>query len=519
MMSNNVSVPRSYFLKTAERDYTEPRQALIREFLQNSRDAKASQIHFDFAQKDDKIILTVTDDGCGMDKDIIVNKLMALGETTKGEQHTGGFGVAKILLFFAHDSYTIETKNLIVRGSGGSYAIDTTSNYIKGVKASIVMAQEVVGGYSLDRLVDLCRKEIKKSFLPSLKIFVQNEQIEANLKKGRAVEEIAKGMTLHKKVTEDVKHYAYIRVNGLHMFEQYVGEVKFKLIVELDGYSTEYLTTNRDGLRSNYREKIAKLCREFELNSMRGSKSSVRLFTGHASRFSEDAKEIENVVTDINNQISALIASTDTAYLDSKINHIFETAKQEATPEVRNTLDELQAATRNKINNIEVGTTWIPLTVKDLDLAHHYFVETRGNFRTLPAKWEPQNFRQSQTMVLELWSKVLSMVLADSDQPNQEFNVGFILDDGSEGGVVLANFRTRHDSSYLFLVNPQAYGTEGRLPIKRDRRSELIMWLLDLAVHEVTHSNGYSHHNESFMGAEIELKRRCNQRIKEYLKL
>jgi hypothetical protein len=153
-ITSNVSVPRGYFVKTAQRDYHNPLRALIREFLQNSRDAGASEIRFNFTDVDGKIQLVVEDNGCGMDQDVIVNKLMALGESTKGDEHTGGFGVAKILLFFAHESYTIETRNLIVQGSGGVYNIQSKDSYTKGVKCTVVLAQEILSGYYCARDLD-----------------------------------------------------------------------------------------------------------------------------------------------------------------------------------------------------------------------------------------------------------------------------------------------------------------------------------------------------------------------------
>ena len=506
MITNNVTVPGSYFIKTAQRDYNSPLRALIREFLQNSRDAGATEIKFNFSSSpDNSTELTVTDNGCGMDQETIINKLMALGETTKGEGHVGGFGVAKILLFFCHQSYTIETKNLLVTGSGGTYTIQSNNNFINGVKASLVIAPELTTYYSLSTIIYICQEEIRKSYLPSLTIFVQDEEVKAEIKKGKTVEEVSKGMTIHKRITDyDVDH-AYVRVNGLFMFDYYVNKGRFQLIVELDGYSTEYLTTNRDGLRGDVSDKVRKILNEYSLNSNKGDKSEVKLFEGKSSRFSE------KVLAELNQKIEELVESGET----HRIDEVFEETKKQITPELISALIQLQVSVKRRL---EVGTTWIPLSAGDIELDHHYFVEIRGSHRKLPAKWEPKNFKPSQTMTLELWSSILSMVLADAGHSEQEFNVGFILDDGTEGGTVLANFRQK-DRGFLFLLNPQAYGEEGRLPIKRSRRIELIMWLLNVAVHEVTHSLSCNYHNEEFISAECELKRKCFHRIKAYLKL
>lgn len=511
-ITSSVSVPRSYFVKTAQRDYHSPLRALIREFLQNSRDAGASEIRFNFTDVDGKIQLVVEDNGCGMDQDVIVNKLMALGESTKGDEHTGGFGVAKILLFFAHESYTIETRNLIVQGSGGVYNIQSKDSYTKGVKCTVVLAQEILSGYYCGRdAAHSAKNEISKSYLPTLSIFVQNEKVEADFKKGRMVEQIEEGMTVHKKSSDCTYYYALVRVRGLHMFELYVGETKSQMVVELDGYSTKYLTTSRDSLRGDYRDKIAKLCQEFVLNSSKGKETTVQLFEGKYSRVSQ--AEVSTALASIDAQI-AYSEYDSTKETIAKIDNAFSNAKKDADVKVVEALEKVQEKAKERVL---AHTTWVPVTA-DIELEHHYFVETR-NGKKLPVKWEPQNLKASQTMVLELWSAILAMVLKIAEFKNQEFNVGYVLDESDAEGCALANFRKQNNGSFLFLLNPLMYGKENRLPIKKSRRTELVMWLLTLATHEVTHANDYDNHNESFIFAEGELRRRCFGEIKEFLKL
>lgn len=505
----NVSVPRSYFVKTAVRDYNDPLSALIREFLQNSRDAGASTVAFNFASDGSSTTLTVRDDGCGMTRDIIETKLMALGETTKGAEQTGGFGVAKILLFFAHESYSIRTNNLLVQGQGGSYSIEETGAYTKGVVATVQLSSEVISR-SLSGLKETCRDEICKSHL-DMQVFVQNEQVATDTRKGRLVAEIGPGLALYKRRCDNTQYYASVRVNGLHMFGLYVGDTKYALHVELTGYSTDYLTTNRDGLRGEWRQKVEKACQEFVLNTSQGNKTALKLYRGASSRFSEE--KLQPLVDSVNEKVSALLSiSTDTDSINEQVQKLVE--EQLPTPELRASADKLLSSVTARLQH-----GWQNVTVFDAQLAHHYFVETNGNFRTLPAPWRPENFKKSQTKLLDLWSKIVGMVLADAGKVGTEFNVGFLLDDGSEGDIALAKYRKRGDGTDLFLLNAQKYGDEKRLPIKRNRRTELVLWLLDLAVHEVTHSCDYPLHNESFIKKENQIKQKTLTRIKDYLSL
>jgi hypothetical protein len=520
----NVSVPRSYFVKTAVRDYNDPFRALIREFLQNSRDAGATEVDFNFHNHR----LSVKDNGCGMTREIIETKLMALGETSKGVEHTGGFGVAKILLFFAHDSYAIYTKGLAVKGQGGSYTIEDRDpmnsrwdepTMTQGVQAEITFSQEVISStFSTEDLVRICEQEVRKSCL-DMAVRVQGTLVPTENRKGRSVAEIGPGLALHKRRCDDSQHYASVRVNGLHMFQLYVGECKYILHVELSGYSTEYLTSNRDGLRGDWRRKVEKACQEFVLNTSQGNKTALKLYKGASSRFSEDS--LKPLVDSVNDKVSALLSSdSDTGTISAEIHKLMDETLAER-PELKDSVTKLLSNLHTKLENVSsIGSSgWQNITVIDAQLAHHYFVETNGNFRKLPQAWQPQNFKPSQTRLLELWSKIVGMVLVDAGKVGAEFNVGFLLDDGSEGDVALAKYRKRSDNTDLFLLNATKYGDEKRLPIKRKRRTELVLWLLDLAVHEVTHSCGNELHNETFMKKEVSIKQKALFRIKAYLSL
>ena len=98
--SRQVQVPHSYFRK-AKSEYADWRWAMIREFIQNSYDARATTIDFRLSVNDrDSIELSVDDDGIGMDQDTLENVLLCMGGSKKPEGSIGGFGYAKAILFF-----------------------------------------------------------------------------------------------------------------------------------------------------------------------------------------------------------------------------------------------------------------------------------------------------------------------------------------------------------------------------------------------------------------------------------
>ena len=134
LASRQVQVPHSYFRK-AKMEYADWRWAMIREFIQNSYDAQATTIDFRLTVNDrDSIELSVDDDGIGMDRDTLENVLLCMGGSRKPEGAIGGFGYAKAILFFAHQSYTIRTQNLRIEGSGGEYRLSVENTVVVGTQ-------------------------------------------------------------------------------------------------------------------------------------------------------------------------------------------------------------------------------------------------------------------------------------------------------------------------------------------------------------------------------------------------
>ena len=65
--SEIINLPEDYFLRSVWQAYGNPREALIRELLQNAVDAGATDIRFTLTDK----TITIDDDGVGMTEEII----------------------------------------------------------------------------------------------------------------------------------------------------------------------------------------------------------------------------------------------------------------------------------------------------------------------------------------------------------------------------------------------------------------------------------------------------------------
>jgi hypothetical protein len=135
--ARQVQVPHSYFQK-AKSEYADWRWAMIREFIQNAYDAQATTIDFRLTvNAAGRIELHVDDDGIGMDQDTLENVLLCMGGSRKQAGSIGGFGIAKAILFFAHHAYTIQTRDLLVQGSGGEYRLQVNSDRISGTRMTV----------------------------------------------------------------------------------------------------------------------------------------------------------------------------------------------------------------------------------------------------------------------------------------------------------------------------------------------------------------------------------------------
>ena len=499
-----VSVPTSYFVKTASNDYTDPTVGFLREFLQNSRDARATEINLSVDDTPEGVLFVCRDNGCGMDRDTIENKLMALGETTKGEHDTGGFGVAKIIIFFAQRRYMIETQDLIVQGSGGRYTVERSARRVQGTIATVELNRDVIRGEAR-QLADRWRREIEKSHLKNIKVTLNGQPVEAAARPGNRLAEV-EGIVIHRRKVKQPRSLASVRVRGLHMFDLWHQECGYEFTIELPGYSTQFLTTNRDGLRRHFSEALARFLNKVIGNRDYADKVKVHHYRGRASRL---APSIASMLERVNRALETIEAGQDVgAALQASLAETW-------APEV---VDQVIDVARNKGIDTPTGRK-IQLVPHDLHgvpgalLQHHYYVETKG-FSKVPKAWEAEHLTDRQIQLLELWAKICGLVMRDSGKP-QPFDVGFLL--VRDGERTLAKFMQRDDQKVL-LLNPLAYGSERELPRGAARRTELIHYLVSLACHEVTHLLGQDYHDERFVIAEAELRRLAYKNIAEYLR-
>ena len=119
MVRGQVKIGPEFFGKV-KKDYADWRWAFVREIVSNGVDAGASLVSVEIIPVGEKHSqVTVFNNGAPMSRETLVDKLLHLGGSTKdGGSSIGGFGAAKLILYFCHESYVIESGSLRVDGVG-----------------------------------------------------------------------------------------------------------------------------------------------------------------------------------------------------------------------------------------------------------------------------------------------------------------------------------------------------------------------------------------------------------------
>lgn len=258
-MKSNIKVPHSFFQKS-KKEYNNWVFSFFRELIQNSVDAGSSDISFVYIDNEDSLTIQCTDNGSGMDRDILENVLLCLGGSKKNETSIGGFGYAKTLLFFSHDKYTIETKNHKVIGSGGEFEIfDNT--FFHGTKINISMSkQDDTISYRLNEtyFFEKLNLIIQNSDLKNVNIYWNNNILKNDNKKMEYKHSTDIG-TLYFSDSNNNSSSIWLRINGLAMFRHHIYSEfssHFEGYINLNKKPTDVLTTNRDSLKGEAAESF-----------------------------------------------------------------------------------------------------------------------------------------------------------------------------------------------------------------------------------------------------------------------
>lgn len=443
-----VKIGPSYF-KKEKTEYSNWRWAYIREAMQNCIDAKgSSRIDITTKEKDGRCIITFSNNGEPMDLDTLTGKLLSLGETGKEFNNTvGGFGKAKILLYFSQISYTIHSGTNLVTGEGGDYTI-SQAEYLKGTTSTVELEESKT-------IIDIMVERFGKYTQWSGTLTLNGQVIQTNLTKGYFRKQINLGRVYtNKQLTNEM----VVRIGGIPMFTRYC---KLPIIIEIEGPSSEYLTSNRDGIKYTYQDELSKL--------------------------------IESIATE---GTRALKADTTTiAYWDGPRQLAAGKAKKMSYTAASETSETSEIKANPFLSVPSHKSSSDPMLERVAAKYEHSFFMINETVLDIPSIYFPHSFSDYSTRLLKVWVNIMRTIHDVMDLPAY-FDVGFIFSDTTE-----AEYRIKN-SRIIYSINPckiiqDKNGTrfKKRYTINKDK-----YLLIANGVHEYTHLK-YSQHDSTYATA------------------
>jgi hypothetical protein len=480
-MQMQVKVGQDFFTKGL-RDYANWRWAWVRELVQNGVDAGSKTIKFTVVDNgDNTCTATCENDGPPMDKDVLFNKFLSLGGSTKdgNDGSIGGFGAAKICICLAHKSYSLHTGTIIVRGAGGEFEV-LEAEYFPGVKTVV----------HINATAESINREIRR-FLKytqgraDLKVFHNGVDTPLPLYKYRARRELSFG-TVH--VNKSYNSLVVVRVNGIPMFYDETLTDKC-VILELNKSSLETLTANRDGLQYKYQADFNKFLRELTVNKRSALKPDtvkIRHFEGmkfyvwnQASK--EDRVESSSVPTVVKTE--PVIAVGPDGEADPISPFVDREAERKAG--VAAVVDEMYA---------EAKTALAP---RKSAVKEDFFVRDELGLK-IPAHYLPASrFSSYSKKLVKKWGYYLLRLHQLFDKSGH-FSIGFVFSDEAE-----ALYEQSGTRGVVYYINPAKVVRQASSSSRSFRNSFSAKdddRLLMIALHEFIHGAGarLSWHDDEF---------------------
>jgi hypothetical protein len=513
---NQVSFDPSFLTSKVKKDYSDHKVALVREFLQNSIDAGANKVEFQFDP--DKRTLVVTDNGCGMSPEVMETALFKIGGSHKKENSVGGFGSAKLILYFQHDSFQIisrhEGTEWFVEGQGCHYNDyeNRGATTESGVVAKIVFSdtwaiESSYNGETYDTFHNFEQDALRfLSYCDVPAQIVWNGKTVQPMQNGELVRELDWCKIYSR--PEPGQNYIHVRIKGIKMFEVWNSNLEQFAVLELSSKSSlDILTTNRDGLRYEYQNELGAIVEEMSVdkNSFKHKKGQQFIYNGskkstfavlidtvnalklNLKKHLEFKKNQAYATKDMERYSSLMqdIDSVESIENQNELSHMLEQAKTAtvATDAFVEVLKKKFAIAGFKTDSI-INKNMEKLNAKT---EHDFVVMYEKNSDKLAPNMDPaKGLSPKYEKIAKVYLYSLKYIL-DRTKNETPFRIGWVISDNA-----LAMF-SKKEGDVAFLINPEKIGfTTGE-------RRKCLKRIFRIACHEITHMMGFDYHNEQFM--------------------
>jgi hypothetical protein len=411
------------------------------------------------------------DDGCGMNANIIRDKLLVLGGSQKKEGSVGGFGKAKEILFFAWSQWSIKSSqdgttlyeiNNEMIGKEPIRCIETECKI--GTEISINLYEE---GSIYDAGFWKYKVEHFLSFLSTeATICLDGEEVKCEKVKGTLKSSELADFIVDKDFESSKM---VVRLRGIPMFWRMMPNLESTVYVELKGESVNFLAANRDNLVYPFRSKLDEKINEMIVDprSATEKKPQMVIDTFAGLNVMDKLNEFHHPeVTDHKKDfIEAIIAQNTTSGITNY--KAVEEQVSDTFPELGQLVSDMLEGSKHEIG----------------PMGYEFMVERREDTKNYPMKIDSKKLQT----ILHYWTNIILKIEEEFNQ-NVEIGVGFTFDKECNAKVF------RKYSKRVFLINPNAVeSTKGKIATG----IEIFM----LAAHEYTHC-WYSEHNELFASRE-----------------
>jgi hypothetical protein len=503
-------MPPEFYRKVLA-DYNDWRFAWVREVLQNLIDAGATIANITTEIVDnDNILVTVSDNGHGMNTDVLKSGFMSMGGSVKdgGKDDVGGFGVASMMIAQSHISYIIKSQDFICEGATGTYEVRKSDQFVNGCEISVVMRNEDLSRWNPESIL---RSNVEKwsefANIPQLQILFNGDDISPKCQQFDYELDSELGAVHFSEANSDENSsILYVRMKNQPMFSINTycpDQANFTGVLDLKGSSKDNLTSNRDGLAGNKRDKISTIIKELSNERSKYKLSNMDGFILNEvaePSFEEASSYLANIPNDlssnINNGTSTTRKSVDDLEGKSKFSQIFNKEKS--------AFETLKQSIEKKIAGVSNGCFPLNFAIKSS------FKDSgkRETLKSLTSLVKLLNQKRTQKLAWT-WKFIVDSMLETciNDRYINQYNyftkkgdtyfyddkpikVGFVFNDESEGMCTT----TKNDITIS--INPDVV-----------LEKELDIWgIKDTVEHEVTHLSVNSH-SDYFTVKDIELRR------------
>jgi hypothetical protein len=492
----SVKIGPSFFAKE-KKDYADWRWAWVRELAQNSIDApKCDRIEFNIVFDGTHTIASCTNNGAPMTREILTEKFLSIGESGKGFSNgsIGGFGKAKVIIAFSHETYSIRTGTLLVNGSGAEYELFEGQENFHGTTTTIKMA-----GDEAERLIQ--KIKIFCAYAQwSGAVHINGEEMACDLRKGSPRRDLSMGKVYTNKSFENT---LIVRIGGIPMFRDWI-EFNRCVIVELNGVSGDVLTSNRDSLTYDHREALSEFVRELATDKKRALKNRqarYQRFDGAKLRHRiQKSVSVRDLVATPQQRTGAALAAfaSMSPHIKAVVSPAAGGLQSEETVGVYNPerVGVLAGIPEDAVAISSEGIAYAEEISEPVSQIAEEFVIRNETDMLIPAYYLPDSpaFGSYGRKLARMWGRLL-LELHRVFEHEAEFSIGFGFDEDAEASHEEGEF------GRVYYINPAVIvkqtNSESKSFKKRFQLTERNR-LLAIAAHEFVHGLGFSRHDSEF---------------------